>query len=56
MKDRKAEKLWKVEKSEEVGFKARKKLITREIECFTRVGRSSADDCGGVMCDRSKGS
>ena len=30
MKDGKAEKLWRVGKSEEVGFKARKKLITRE--------------------------
>ena len=29
-KDEKAEKLWRVGKSEEVGFKARKKLIARE--------------------------
>ena len=27
-----AEKLWRIGKSEEVGFKARKKLITRERE------------------------
>ena len=56
MKDGRAEKLWKVRKSEEVGFKARKKLITRERECFTRVGRGKADDCGGVVFVRSKGS
>ena len=37
-----------VGKNEEVCFKARKKLITGEGECFTRVGRSRADDCGGV--------
>ena len=49
-KDGKADKLWKVGKSEEVGFKARKKLITRERECFTRVGRSRADDSDGVVC------
>ena len=49
-----AEKLWRVGNSEEVGFKARKKLITRKIECSARVGRSRADDCGGVMCVRSK--
>ena len=41
-----------VGKSEEVGFNARKKLITRKRECSTRVGRSRADDCGGVMCVR----
>ena len=34
--------------------KARKKLITRERECFTRVGKSRAYDCGGVVCVRSK--
>ena len=51
-----AEKLWRVRKSEEVGFKARKKLITRKRDCSARVGRSRADDCGGVMCVRSKGS
>ena len=39
-----------------MGFKARKKLITRKRECSERVGRSTADDCGGVMCVRSKGS
>ena len=43
-----------VGKSEEMGFKARKKLITRKRECSARVGRSSADDCGGVVCVRSK--
>ena len=45
-----------VEKSEEMGFKARKKLITRKRECSARVGRSRDDDCGGVVCVRSKGS
>ena len=39
-----------VKKSEEVGFKARKELITRKRECSARVGRSRADDCGGVVC------
>ena len=33
-----------------MGFKAQKKLITREKECFTRVGRSRANDCGEVVC------
>ena len=42
--------------SEEMGFKARKKLITRMIECSARVGRSRADDFGGVVCVRGKGS
>ena len=51
-----AEKLWRVEKSEEVGFKARKKLITRNREYSARVERSRADDCDGVVCVRSKGS
>ena len=46
--------MWRVEKSKEVGFKARKKLITRKRECSARVGRSRADDCGGVVCVRSK--
>ena len=43
-------------KSKEVGFKARKKLIMRKRECSARMGRSKADDCGGVVCFRSKGS
>ena len=51
-----AEELWRVGKSEEVGFKARKQLITRKRECSARVGRSRADDCGRVVCVRSKGS
>ena len=50
------EELWRVGKSDEVGFKARKKLITRKIECSARVGRSRADDCRGVVYVRSKGS
>ena len=54
--DGRAEKLWRVGKSEEVGFKARKKLITRKRECSARVERSRANDCGGVVCVRSKGS
>ena len=45
-----------VGKREEVGFKARKKLITIKRDCSTRVERSRADDCGGVVCVRSKGS
>ena len=45
-----------VGKSEEVGFKARKKLITRKREYSAMVGRSRADDCGEVVCVRSKGS
>ena len=51
-----ADKLGRVGKSEEVGLKARKKLITRKRECSARVGRSIADDYGGVVCVRSKGS
>ena len=51
-----AEKLWRVGKSEEMCFKARQKLITRKRECSARVGRSRSDDCGGVVCVRSKGS
>ena len=39
-----------VGKSEEVGFEARNKLITRQRECSARVGRSRTDDCGGVVC------
>ena len=53
---KKREKLWIVEKSTEVGIKARKKLITRKRECSAMVGRSRADDCGGMVCVRSKGS
>ena len=29
-----------------MGFKARKKMITRKRECSVRVGRRRADDCG----------
>ena len=54
MRHERAEKLWRVGKSEEVGFKTRKKLITRKRECSTRVGRSRADECGRVVCVRSK--
>ena len=40
-----------------MGIKERqKKLIMRMRECSARVGRSRADDCGGVVCVRSKGS
>ena len=28
----------------------RNRLRERESECFTKVGRSRADDCGGVVC------
>ena len=45
-------KLWRVGKSKEVGFKARKKLIARKRECSTRVGRSRAGDCSRVVCVR----
>ena len=55
-KNGKAEKLWRVGKSEKVGFKARKKLIAEERKWFKRVGRSRTDDCGGVVWVRSKGS
>ena len=51
-----AGKLWRVGKSKEAGFKARKKLITRKRECSARVGRSSAGDCSRVVCVRSEGS
>ena len=33
-----------------MGFEARKKLTTRKRECSARVGRSRADDYGGVGC------
>ena len=33
-----------------MGFKARKKLITRKREYSARVGSSRADDCGGMVC------
>ena len=56
MRNGTAGKLWMVGKSKEVGFKARKKLIARKRECSTRVGRSRADNCGGVVCVRSEGS
>ena len=52
----KAEKLQRVGKSEEVGFKARKKLTTERRECSARVGSNRADDCSGVVCVRSRGS
>ena len=45
-----------VGKSEDMGFKARKKLITRKRECSARVRMSRADDYGEVVCVRSKGS
>ena len=38
------------------GFKARKKLITRKRECFTRMGMNRSDDYGRVVFVRSKGS
>ena len=47
-----AEKLWTVGKSEEVGFKARKKLIIRKSAVQGWEG--VADECGGVVCVRSK--
>ena len=37
-----------------MGFKARKKLIARKRECFTRVGRSRADICCGVCVSEAK--
>ena len=51
-----AEKLWRVGKSKEVGFKAQKKLITRKREYSARVERSTAGDCSRVVCVRSEGS
>ena len=41
-------------KSEDMGFKARKRMITRNRDCSARVGRSRADGCDGVVCVRSK--
>ena len=38
-KDGKAEILWRVGKSETVGFKARRKLVAGERKCFKRVRR-----------------
>ena len=35
-----------------MGFKARKKL--RKRECSAKVGRSKADDCGGVVCQEQR--
>ena len=55
-KDGKAEILWRVGKSEKVGFKARKKLIAGERKCSKRVGRSKISDWDGAVCVRSKGS
>ena len=37
-----------------MGFKVRKKLITRNRECSARVRRSRADDCVGVLCVGAK--
>ena len=37
-----------------MGFKARKKLITKKRECSARVGRSTADNCGGVVCPEQR--
>ena len=50
----KAEKLWRVGKSEKVSFKERKKLIAGERKCFKRLERSRTDDYGGVVCVRTK--
>ena len=49
-KDRKAEKLWRVEESEKVGSKAGKKLIAGDRKCFKRVRRSRTNDCVGEWC------
>ena len=49
-RDGRAGKLWRVGKSKEMGFKPRKKLITRKRECSAREGRSRASDCSGVVC------
>ena len=56
MRNGRAGKLWRVGKSKEVGFKARKKLIARKRECSVRVRRSRASDCGEVVCVWSEGS
>ena len=50
-----ARKLWRIGKSKEVGFKARKKLIARKRECSARV-RSRAGDSSRVVCVWSEGS
>ena len=50
----KAERLWRIVKSEKVGFKERKKLISGERKCFKMERRSRTGDTGGVVCVRSK--
>ena len=47
-------KLWRVGKSKEVGFKARKKLIARKRECSTMMGRSRAENCSRVVVSGGK--
>ena len=37
-----------------MGFKARKKLVTREAKCLKSVGRSRTDNCGGVVCQEQR--
>ena len=37
-----------------MGFKARKKLITRKRECSARVGRIRADDWWSGVCQKQR--
>ena len=53
-KNGKAEKSWRVGKSESVDLKARKKLTAGERKCFKRVGGNRIEDCGGVVCVRKE--
>ena len=54
-KDGKAMKIWRIEKNERIGLKARKKFDC-ERKCFKRVGMNRTDYRGVVVCFRSKGS
>ena len=51
---RESSEIMEVGKSKEVGFKARKKLITRKRECSARVTRSRAGNCSRLVCVRSE--
>ena len=51
---RESREIWRVGKSEEVGFEARKKLITRKRECSARVRRSRADGWWSGVCQEQR--
>ena len=50
----KAEKLWRIRKSEKVGFKAQKKLIVGERKCPKRMGRSRSSDLWSRVCQEQR--